>query len=114
MKQEPSKPMLWKRMRQKYDRATLRTCRMEIMGNRSVLLQGMYEILEYGHGQIHLGVEDAAVESIVITGRDLVCLSYHADGVLVEGTIDNILMLRHDGCEASINEHCPPNECGRE
>ena len=78
---------LWRRVRDRYDRATLQYCRMESMGARRLVIQGCREILEYGRSRICLGVRDPDVCRLSICGHELSCLSYHADAVIVEGDV---------------------------
>lgn len=78
---------LWRRMRAEYDRVTLNCCRIEAMGSRRVLVQGCEEILAYGRECICLGIRDPDVRVLAINGRELVCLTYHPDAVVVEGEI---------------------------
>lgn len=81
---------LWRRVRAHCEHATLRMCRMELMGNERAVVQGCEEILEYGRERICLSVRDPEVARVVIGGTGLVCLSYHPDAVVVKGNISSI------------------------
>ncbi|MBR5615442.1 MAG: YabP/YqfC family sporulation protein [Clostridia bacterium] len=88
-KQEGRGP-LWKRVRDRYDRVTGRCLRGELQGCRQLVLQGCEKILEYGNCRIRLSLRDPDACEIVVCGRELVCLTYHPDAVVVQGMIHYI------------------------
>lgn len=78
---------LWQRMKDDYDRATLRCCRAELMGCSRMTVQGCTEILEYGKQCIRLAVCDPDARELVVCGEGLVCLSYQPDALMIEGRV---------------------------
>lgn len=78
---------LWQKMRDDYGRATLRCCRVELMGRSRMTVQGCTEILEYGKKCIRLAVSDPDARELVVVGKGLVCLSYQPDAVMIEGCV---------------------------
>ena len=60
---------------------------IDIRGRHSVSVHGCRRILYYGSEAIHLGMKDCVVR---ITGARLVCTSYLAGAVGVEGRIDSV------------------------
>ena len=88
------KKALWRRIREGYDGATGRRCRSLITGGGGLVLQGCEEILEYGPTCICLRVRDPEIERVVVCGEGLVCLSYHPDGMEIQGRIGCIRLIR--------------------
>ena len=100
MKQERQKrESLWRRMRREYDRALLHCCRMEMMGRHRLVVQGCQDILEYGRTRIRLAVCDAEIDSLLVCGCELSCLSYHPDAVVIEGEIGTVCFCSGEGSE---------------
>ena len=93
--QDKGKEGLWQRLRRKYDSATLQCVRAELMGRQRLVLQGCREILQYEPECIVLAVRDPDVSAVCIAGEELLCLSYHADAVVVEGCIESVMLCRH-------------------
>ena len=60
---------------------------VDVRGRHSVAVHGCRRILYYGSEAIHLGMKDCVVR---ITGARLVCTSYLAGAVGVEGRIDSV------------------------
>lgn len=94
-----AKQPLWQRMRQAYDRVSGQGLRGELQGCRQLTLQGCERILEYGEHRIRLLLHDPDMSNITVIGNQLVCLSYHADAIVVQGIIRQIMLC--DGSEAS-------------
>ncbi len=90
---------LWRRIRAEYDRATLTCCRVEMMGCCQMTIQNCTEILEYGRECIRLAIRDPDARQIMICGRELLCLSYHPDAVMIEGCIDSVTFCNEQGSE---------------
>lgn len=61
--------------------------RIELRGRNLLFVQGCRRILKYTPKFISLEVKN---DSILIGGERLVCTSYHAGGVSVEGRISSI------------------------
>ena len=61
--------------------------RVDVRGRHSVSVHGCRRILFYGTEEIRLGMKDCVVR---ITGARLVCTSYLAGAVGVEGRIDGV------------------------
>ena len=85
---------LWRRIREGYAGATGRWCRTQITGGGGLVLQGCEEILDYGPTCICLRVRDPEIERVVVCGEGLVCLSYHPDGMEIQGRIGCIRLIR--------------------
>ena len=96
MAKSEGKP-LWRRIREGYDSATGRRCRSLITGGSGLVLQGGEEIIEYGPTCICLRVRDPEIERVVVCGEGLVCLSYHPDGMEIQGRIGCIRLVRFGG-----------------
>ena len=77
---------LWRRLQAGYERATMSVCRLLCTG-----------IVEYGKCCIRLAVCDPDAGEMVISGRELYCLSYQPDAVRVKGKICSICFCRYDG-----------------
>lgn len=101
-KQRKERGSLWRRLREQYDRATGRGLRGEMQGCRQLILQGCEEILEYGKCRIRLALRDPDACEIIVVGRELVCLSYHPDAVVVQGRIQQITFY----CEGEEEDVC--------
>ncbi len=71
---------------------TLRVCRAELTGGRNVLIQGCRDIVCYDPTCISLQVEDPDIGFLSVHGTSLVCLSYHADAVVIEGEIREVTL----------------------
>jgi hypothetical protein len=102
MRKKTKQQPLWQRMRQAYDRVTGQGLRGELQGCRQLTLQGCERILEYGEHRIRLLLRDPDVCDITVLGKQLVCLSYHADAIVVQGLIRQIVL--SDGNETSEQE----------
>lgn len=81
---------IWQRMKDEYERVTLRCCRIEIMGCSRMTVQGCREILEYGRCCIRLSVCDPDARELAVCGEELVCLSYQPDAIMIEGRIRTV------------------------
>lgn len=92
MKERSKNTALRTRLRRAYDRLTLCVCRAELTGGRNILIQGCRDILCYDPTCISLQVEDPDVGVLTVRGTSLVCLSYHADAVVIEGKIREVVL----------------------
>lgn len=101
-KPKKERGLLWRRLQEQYDRALGRGLRGEIQGCRQLILQGCEEILEYGKCRIRLSLRDPDACEIIVSGRELVCLSYHPDAVVVQGRIQQITYC----CEQKEEDVC--------
>ena len=88
---------LWRRLQAGYERATLSVCRLLCTGCSELTVQGCTGIVEYGKCCIRLAVCDPDAGEMVISGRELYCLSYQPDAVRVKGKICSICFCRYDG-----------------
>ncbi len=95
--EQGGKRPLWQRMRTMCDQVTHRDLQAELTGAGELKVQGCERILDYTPDCIHLAVRDGKVCEMVICGRELVCLSYHPDAILIRGRIEGIrLCFFHD------------------
>ncbi len=93
-KNNEARSSLWCRVRRACADFAQRGSRAELVGCRHLTLQGCDAILDYGRECIRLSVKDPDVCEVIICGKDLVCLSYHPDAVLVQGVIYGITLCR--------------------
>lgn len=86
-----TRPSVLARVRAECDRATLAVCRIEARGCRRLVVEGCERILDYGECCICLAVRDPDARYLVVRGRDLRCLSYHPNAVILEGRMEAVL-----------------------
>ena len=75
------------RLRRAFCATTGTHCRMELQGNRVLWIQGCHESEQYSPTCMVLRVRDASLTRICVTGEQLLCGSYHEDGVEIHGEI---------------------------
>lgn len=91
-----ARPSVIARLRSEYDRATLALCRIEAMGSRRLVIEGCEAIVDYGETCICLAVRDPDARQLMVRGRNLRCLSYHPNAVVIEGRVEALCWCDRD------------------